>query len=282
MFLLAILHLATLVIATEYGTFGQAVSHSVHTNRELLNKPNNLIYNYEQARKDQHPQIEQRDESISMYMNRPKFTTTTPVPYLLQSFPKFSEVLPKGHFPGLHKSYESQPWNYVSAFPSTIPPPPMPKWSDLSVDFNKQTSSRYHTHELNSLTAPLQTPINHLNTYPNNPQQTYQSSWSDQNKNDNRKIDIPKQPAEFLHSNTAVELTTTTTFNPINKFVNYQEERQNSVIPQFANSRGSHKFNWNDVASDSYQVTTAPVASVNTRPPLAIPTLSSWHDGFGK
>lgn len=278
MLLLAILHLTAFVTASEYGSFNQAVPHFVLPNRE---KATNIIYNFEQTRRDQPPHIEQRDESIGIYMNKPKFITTTSAPHISETVPKFHDLLPKSHFPGLHTPQESNSWNYGSAFPSTIPPPPSPNWSNYALGLNQQPFN-YHTHELNLFRAPLQIPISHPNPYPVTPQQSYPSlTWNNGNKHDDRKIYIPKYAEVSSQLNKAAAKTTTP--KPTNEFVNQHiKVQQNSAPPHLTSSRGNYKYNWNHNESEPQKVVTVDAANVNKSSPPVVPTLTPWHDGFGK
>lgn len=68
-------------VTKNYAVSVLSTDYSDDNSRQLMINDANLIFNFEQIRKDQPPQIEQREENIGKYLNgRPKFTTTTTTP----------------------------------------------------------------------------------------------------------------------------------------------------------------------------------------------------------
>lgn len=247
-------------------------------NRDMRIQPSsNFVFNFEQARKDQPPQVEMREENLGKYMGRPR--TTTPLPMRHQISEHRAPEVETYHLHHLTeekpvplKPYVPQEWDPVNShLPATMPPAPTtPKWMDLSDD-----SFRHHSHHK---------PRRPVNSYHHAPTQPPVPQWTPPAAPAMEKM--VQQPEMMSYSNPMPHYD-----QPTPDYSAPKEYYSHTPTQSRGPSRGNHKFNWSDVMEDtpvvpSTPTTTAPavpaVAPQNMGPPPSIPTLSPWYDGFGK
>ncbi|XP_053602679.1 uncharacterized protein LOC128670749 [Plodia interpunctella] len=245
-------------------------------NRDL----STLVYNFEQLRRDQPPQIEAREEDLGRYIYRPR-TTTVAAPPMLDFPAHIPEVklLPEPSRPSIigastTKPFIGQTWNQIinKHLPATIPPPPAPKWLDLSDSLKNREVYQPHY-------SPVQQVL---------PMPMYHQKVSQ----------MPAEPLPYsAYSQYSgveyVPTTTTTTAAPYSHYMQNSEPYFQQSVPRTParQSRGQHKFSWGDVLpTESKQpavTTPAPVAynpaSRKINLPSSMPTLTPWSgDNFGK
>lgn len=277
MLVLSCLLLATSVLGAEYAPYmsQRAPERSAYpidyldNMQQKINPGSRFTYNFEQTRSNQPPQIEARDEDIGRYMYSNHQTTTTPGPSstrnnFLVEVPEVTRVQPKAQVPEINvpmtrqpENHQYQSWNNGPVVARPPPPaPPALKWQEQ--DF--QAASRPYQVQAVSKQAPVQ--------------------WSD-----------PSRTKPFL--NRASEEIAPR--EPTVPQWAMQAPKSNNVQAQqpMAYSRGSHKFNWDEVAREPMTPTTSiPVQRQNVTPgpatqsmgpPPPPPTLSPWSgDNMGK
>ncbi|XP_063839621.1 uncharacterized protein LOC135088631 [Ostrinia nubilalis] len=288
--LTACLLLTSAALAQHYGPSGASSSVPMDFNDDIYNRDlriqpsSNFFYNFQQARIDQPPQVEVREENLGKYMGRPRPSTTAmPIPKLDQ------EYVPDMNTVHLHRLADKNSVStmtpyvplgpYNAHLPATMPPPPTtPRWMDLSDD-----SFRNHAHH-----KPSRYAAKPVNTYqpastPAPVQPTYQPASMPLSYNDGMYSQQQPMPMEMSYQNQMPQYYDSTTENVMHGDRYVRE-------PAAGRGRGSHKFSMNDlqlVPTEPPQVmnTMRPAgpASVQKRPPPSIPTLTPWSgDSFGK
>ncbi|XP_063621820.1 uncharacterized protein LOC134794047 [Cydia splendana] len=202
----------------------------------------NLVFNFQQIRRDQPAQVEMREENIHKYMNRPR--TTTPIPSIDNR--DMSPMRSENPTP-----YTAEQWNAVLKAPKydgpvanwkNVPAPPtFPHWDNLA---------------------------NNQNNYENQYRQpivvTEEPHW--------QEPEIRSRAVSSFSSTfepvTFAPVTFAPTFAP--------------RVPMRHSSRGNHRFNWDDVNTQVPTTTpiNVPTAAPSRMPPPPVPTLSPWYDGF--
>lgn len=276
----------TAILASNYGNYGSfqnPMNYNDGHNRDLEVKPANLVFNFEQLRRDQPPQIEMRDESPGLYMHRRPQTTTTAAPIYVPEINNFPE----------NKVYENNPFarptlpprvnndhhrqmtpthgiynqNLVQSTPMPSPPP-APKWSDFSETFNRQAFPHYESQ------GPIEQKIPEFNHFQRPQHQpTAPVARPDLFNHDHGRNLIPS--TNFYPS--------TTPENKPHDFGTMRKDLESSR--QNIANRGNHKFAWNDLVTEpswnhkpQMSSTVAPAVQGKNPPPL--PTLTPWLDGF--
>lgn len=278
-----------------------AINHGV-------NPGSNLIFNFEQLRRDQPPQIEMRDESLGLYMHRrPQTTTTTIAPIVVPEIPKTpsNDLKFSNPIPHVNNEYSYQ-YNPVPLPSTPIPvprkqnqiqyapwpsPPPAPQWSDLSEAFKKQGFPHYESQKpfQNQQAVPDFTSIQQQQmTTPFVPKQQEQKMHlAPEFTQALHRPQPPTSSAQMVnhHSNDFKKNPVQTsqfypTAAPVSKPI--------TQATQHPASRGSHRFNWDDLTTQpSWSQTSQQVTTTTVRTPAAkvsgphpIPTLTPWSDGF--
>lgn len=285
-----ILLMPTAIFASNYD---HSYNNGQHNRYPEIKPGSNLIFNFEQLRRDQPPQIEMRDESLGLYMHaRPK-TTTTMAPIAVpemgnnEPFSTFSNLPAPVHTDyNRHSTPTYHQYNYHPSTPMPSPPP-APKWSDFSETFNKQAFPHYESQK------PLEQTVPEFN-YLQQPQRR-PSGAGDMPQ----KQIMPSAP-EFNHfqrsqhqSTVPVNhdfrgFTSTTPEYKMHEYVPTRQNVENNHQQQNASNRGNHKFSWNDLVTEpSWAHKPQLMSSTSTsgpqgKNPPSVPTLSPWLDGFGK
>lgn len=161
-----ILLIPTSILASDYGSYrghqnlpsNMPMDYNHNNNKGLGVKPGyNFVFNFEQLRRNQPPQIEMRDESMGNFMHRRLKTATTSASIVVpdikelceNNYPlsRFSNPLPRVNN---DNDYQYNPSNlqstplYHQYNPNLIlstpmpSPPTAPNFSDFSEIFNKQ------------------------------------------------------------------------------------------------------------------------------------------------
>ncbi|XP_047986505.1 uncharacterized protein LOC125226554 [Leguminivora glycinivorella] len=212
----------------------------------------NLVFNFQQIRRDQPAQVEMREENIHKYMNRPRTTPPTPI-----DNGDMSSMHPENPIP-----YTAEQWNAVLTAPKyegpvanwkNVPAPPsFPHWDNLAVN-NPNNYEQYRQ----SIVVPEE------------PAQWQQPEI--------RSRAMPSYSTTFEPVTFAPVTFAPVTFAPREPvtFAPRAHARHSS--------RGNHRFNWNDVSTTQAPTTmpvNAPTAAPSRMPPPPVPTLSPWYDGF--
>lgn len=273
-------------VTKNYAVSVLSTDYSDDNSRQLMINDANLIFNFEQIRKDQPPQIEQREENIGKYLNgRPKFTTTTTTPRYdkilqeIEPLPRLPILSPPV---GIYKPHYQQ--DYLSAYPSTIPPAPTtPEWTDLSVILSKKTP--LHHQQTHIIPEMANDDLNRQSHYlPHHPRffttPPFKTSFQDRNM---------KQILPSYHSIQMFENhdATSTTILPANAQMSHKVKQKpvhTSEALRPTASRGNHKFSWDDIITSKITTTNSlsTIGRQNYSSPPPVATLSPWFDGYKK
>lgn len=255
--------------------------------KEFLSNPSahRIHFRFQQRRKDQPMQVEERDESVGQYLGRPRYTSTTPDP-TFDTVKSFSEV----QKPNPVSSFDADEWNQF--YGSEYQPPSHPLEHYAARVSNKPSSEtpiQWH-----DPTSQFQTAPQYQQNYPyyaSQPQEQYQY----QPEYAAQPIKAPEYQPQYYPT---PETTSTTAFPETTQYVDASQHyyiRQRAQSTGRHPSRGSHKFNEIDVNVPTERIfdalptqapfSAAPSAPTSFRPksPPPLPTLSPWSgDNFGK